>query len=122
MKDSKEPPEVTMSRLIEKMRASKTTPYGSPGCTYSRQKATLLTTAMLLKVKGHSQISDYMDSEIAKMDRIPKLDTEIDNYLRALSAQIKLSIEIWDYCEQNSDLADILPHLSFCRQAQKHAG
>lgn len=104
-----------MSAVIRRMKAEGKTPYGSRRCTYTRQKIRLQMAAIALRNKGHLATADYMEAEMNRIQELHGLESDILVYIQALSDQLRLCIDVWGYCKQHDDLADVVVHLAFGR-------
>lgn len=102
-----------MSELVRGMHAKGITPYGSEQCIYTQQKLQLSMASMALREKGHKETADYMDTEMARIDAIPGMQTDIYAYLQALADQLQLCLSIWNYCKKHDDLADVIPYVMY---------
>lgn len=104
-----------MSQLIRRMKANGTTPYGSEHCVYTRQKLQLEMAAIALRHKRHVDTATYMDAEMERIQSLPGLESDILVYLQAMSDQIRLCLDVWSYCKEHDNLADVIVHLAFGR-------
>gem|GEM_PF-5032055 len=102
-----------MSRLIGQMKAKGVTPYGTETCVYTKQRMQLSMAALALRDRGHIETADYMDAEMNRIQDTPGLGTDMLVYIQALVDQLRLCLDVWNYCEKHGDLADVTVYLAF---------
>lgn len=94
----------SMSSLIRDKKAE--------GRLYTRWKAKLEVSAVVLKRKGHTETAEYVETEIERIHHLPGTSDEVV-FIQALIDQIRVRRLILAYCKQHDDLGDVIIHGSF---------